>query len=331
MVEFITRGNACLVVLAAATFAWAETDPVALLAASRSKLVPFHAEYITQNKVLGRIDVTPGMKGGWGSFDGSIKVAAAIDARSSRLVCRNLDVTPEMAKNPVLKNVEAGEMVYFNGDDGVYYTTIDDGKRGDFGHHPSGMDNPAAFGYEVMTRPAAMFFGKQPYAVVDANHVTARYGKNSRVTVEFADLGGQEVIAGYLAEDEEYSCQCAVNEWTLFRGMRYPKRISMTIKKGGQPFIERTWTLDRVLESPQPLAMTFREGALIKDSDTNIVYDVRGGKLVPNPLFGKDAGTTTWRRVGFIAATLVVLGWAAWWMKRYLLKGRMKPAAPPAA
>jgi hypothetical protein len=119
-----------------------------------------------------------------------------------------------------------------------------------------------------------------------------------------------------------------ISSWVDFQGLKYPKIVELTFYENGQKTIEKTYTLLRIHpDKTGPVSVTLREGGLIRDDDTNITYDVKNGKLIPNPMFNRETGiAATVRRDGFLVAFLILV---AWTVVRYrsLQQKKVQPAS----
>ncbi len=99
--------------------------------------------------------------------------------------------------------------------------------------------------------------------------------------------------------------------WRRNGNSYYPEKIhDVAVDREGTEFTKE-YELLKVVDSPKGgITVPLIEGALIKDDDANIVYSVRNGQLVPNPLFNNAVSAeTTWRRVIFLIAVSVFLFW----------------------
>ena len=306
------RVGSLIVAVIAAVSASAQSDPVRELNASRKSLKPFYATYLEVNKVSGKLASSDGTPG-WGSGDSTIQIEAAVDATSGSLIYQDMNGKPKDASTA---RAGGGTQVYFN-DGKVNYDLIEGGKRGGFGSHPSGMVNPAAAAYEYSGVPASQYFDKYHYVVDGPDQVTTS-GRTSTTTFKFSKFGNQTVLVSRHTksvnadEGMDRDLTLTVQSWVDYLGLKYPGVVDFEYLDHGQPSITRTYTLQKIHEDRTgPLKVTIPEGGLIKDYDLNIVYNMRGGKLVPNPIFNREvASATTIRRVGFILAILLLIAWA---------------------
>lgn len=303
------------------TYALAQSELVNGIAESRARLKPFRAIYKEVNRVLDKLPLERNATPGWGATDHEMEVEASVDAKLSTLTYK--DMTPALTKRrPEMKLASGGRQTFTNAGP-IAYSFIEGGMRGAWGKHPSGMVNPAAAGYEAWGQPVDKLFKSYPPTLLDGSTLLCA-PEGSRLTIRVANFGGQSVISGWETELPNSGERASTDEWVVRAGMRYPKRVTYAYQKDGKPQIERSWTLVKILDDTAPLRIELKEGALLKDDDANIVYDVKNGKLVPNSIFNKDIGReTTLRRIAFIGAAVALVGLGtAWWLR----KRRLKPA-----
>lgn len=303
-------------VIGCASLAPGAEDVLGLLAASRKMLPPFHAIYTEVHDRRDQPIAEPGAELGWGSFSGAMEVDAAVDADGSRLIYKRM-IPEDVAKDKAKLLASGGTHLYQNVG-GVAWNLIEGGMRGDFGQHPTGMINPAAAAYEAYGGlPVDKLLTTFPHRVVDDEWVEVSTTAPTTIRLHIKKLGSQEVIVEEIDWAPNRVARGRVDGWVDVQGWVYPKTYRYSFERDGSVKYVRTWNLKEILDDHSPLKAPIFEGALVKDADTNVVYDVKDGKLVPNPIFNRETGIAlTLRRLGFVAAMLLAMGCGWIWLCR---------------
>jgi hypothetical protein len=296
MISETLRGAIGMALLGLATLGWPQSNPLRSLEESRKRLAPFHAVYVEEISVLVQPERT--VKGsvlGWGASDSKLEVEASIDGRFSQL---------RYAK--VSNSGGPTGRIYFN-EPGKTWDFIEEGLRGGFGSHPSGLINPAAAAYEIESIEAQKYISELSNSQVSGSMIQGlKHGATK--TIQLRTLGTQTVI-------ESVSSTCSgkgantlmrVESWLQHKESYFPKSLSLTFNRNGQVTQVRRYRLLKILQSSEPLRVNLVEGALLKNRDTQLVYDVKNGKLVPNKDFNGGPSSTDFRRYLIIVAFIMM-------------------------
>ncbi len=269
-------------------------EPFDRLKSAFDRLPVVKAEYLeTIKSNLAR----PKLEGGelvYGAEGSQTKIIATIGKGAAKVVYHFMDSSG--------KPLPPSESYW---KDGKAWNVEDNGRSGLIGGSPRGFVNPLAIGYFVENTPVWVLAAKykvkpraEGFTFVDRTWILDAYlAKTSPARMIFQTSRTSNSVEGTRTE---YTVENEVEH----QGARFPKRLSIKIFKDNQVTHESIYDFVKFDKAAdKDLTPMFAEKGLIRDEDTGIVYQVKNGQLVPDPVFSKNvAQNTTLRRIAFFSA-----------------------------
>lgn len=207
-----------------------------------------------------------------------------------------------------------GDSHYFSDGDRFFYATSKE-RQGNFGHRAPGLVNPAAAGYEFISKPLVTAIESKFLAQDGPDSFTMKNSENAVYRCTLKRFGPQVVLESIDGGDpsKDFRTAIRVEDWIEWKGFHYPKVVTVTFMKADAPYSTWTYRLTKLRpDKAVPLSWKWKNGAIVRDMDTFKIYVVRNGSLVLDPRFLRGSALeTTLRRAIFVLCIVGIAIWAA--------------------